>query len=71
MGPRETANTSDRLTTSFGEEFLFTDTAADTGGELVHTSTTEGTTIMSDHEKLPDDYDPELGDPLYEVYGNE
>jgi len=47
------------------------DLLADTGGELVHTSTTEGTTIMSDHEKVPDEYDPELGDPLYEVYGDE
>lgn len=35
MAPRETVDTRDRLTTSFGEEFLFKDTAADTGGELL------------------------------------
>lgn len=35
MAPRERADTRDRLTTSFGEEFLFKDTAADTGGELL------------------------------------
>jgi hypothetical protein len=37
----------------------------------VHTEKRELTTIMSDHEKVPDDYDPEGGTPLYEVYGED
>lgn len=35
MASRETTDTRDRLTTSFGEEFVFTKTAAETDGELL------------------------------------
>ena len=45
------------------------DLLASVGGELVHTSTRERKTIMSDDDKLPDDFDPEMGTPLWEVYG--
>jgi hypothetical protein len=37
----------------------------------VHTETSELTTLMTDHEKVPDGYDPEGGTPLYEVYGDD
>jgi len=35
---------------------------------LIHSEDREITEIMSDHEKLPDDYDPYEGTPLWEVW---
>lgn len=39
MSSQESPSTQERLTTSFGEEFVFRDTAADTGGELLRMET--------------------------------
>lgn len=37
----------------------------------VHSETSELSVLMSDHEKVPDDFDPEGGTHLHEVYGDE
>jgi hypothetical protein len=47
------------------------DLLASVAGDLVHTSSREKKTIMSDDDKLPDGFDPEMGTPLWEVYGED